>query len=76
MFSRNLLEYLEEMNILHLKHDSTYLDEIVGFGVALLGLWFQLSFRFKVPFPLNIILFPFSIVEWFLVWMVNAPVRR
>ncbi len=72
MFSRNLLEYLSKMNIIHINHEDTYLDEIIGGVLALLGLWFQLSFRFALPFPLNILLFPFSLAEWFLMWMVNT----
>lgn len=72
MFSRNILEYLDKMGIYHVNHEDTYLDEIVGFAFAFLGLFFQLRYRFDLPFPLNILLFPFSLAEWFLMWAVTS----
>jgi hypothetical protein len=71
MFSRNILEYLSKMGIYHLDHENTYIDEIVGVAVAMLGLIFQLRYGFRLPFPLNLLLFPFSIMEWMLMWMVG-----
>jgi hypothetical protein len=70
MCSRNILEYLSVMNIYHLDHEKTMLDEIAGYGLALLGLWFQLSTGFKIPFPLNVLLLPFTIAEWFLMYFI------
>lgn len=72
MFSRNILEYTSEMKILELNHEDTFLDEIVGYGVAFLGFWFQISYGFRLPFPLNILLLPISMLEWFLMWVVNT----
>mmetsp|Transcript_27054 Transcript_27054/g.54183 ORF Transcript_27054/g.54183 Transcript_27054/m.54183 type:complete len:354 (+) Transcript_27054:121-1182(+) len=71
MFSRNIMEYLSEMNYMKINHEESVLDEIVGYGLALVGLYFQLAFGFGLPFPLNILLFPFTIVEYLLIWMVN-----
>eukprot|EP01039_Chlorochromonas_danica_P011465 gene11465-12824_t len=72
LFSRNILEYVSKMGIYAIDHEKTYLDEIVGYGLAVLGLFFQLSHGFGLPFPLNILLFPFTIAEYLLVWVVNA----
>lgn len=72
MVSRNLLEYLSKMGYLHINHEETFIDEIVGYGLAVTGLWFQLSTGMTLPFPLNIILLPFSLVEYFLMWMVAS----
>lgn len=72
MFSRNILEYLSVMKIYEINHEDTYLDELVGYGIAALGLLFQLSTGFSLPFPLSILLFPFSLMEYFLIWFVNA----
>ncbi len=75
MFSKNLLGYLVDMG--YIRKDSEYeaylpyADKIVGYAIALLGLWFQLTYGFSLPFPLNVILFPFTILEYALVWMVN-----
>lgn len=75
MFSKNLLSYLVDMGVLKEHHINSayvpYIDTVLGYSVALLGLWFQLSYGFALPFPLNIILFPFTILEYALVWMVN-----
>lgn len=70
MCSRNLLEYCSKMGYAQIDHEKTYLDEIVGFALAFLGLVFQLRFGFGLPFPLNILLLPFSLAEYFLIWMV------
>jgi hypothetical protein len=71
MFSKNVLEYLNKMGYLQIKNEDTYLDEIVGYAIAVIGLWFQLSLRFSLPFPLNIILLPLRFVEWWLIWVVS-----
>lgn len=73
MCSRNLLHYLGKRGVIpEINHEDTYLDEIVGAILAALGLFFQLSFGFQLPFPLNVILFPFTMVEWFLMRMVTS----
>ncbi len=70
MCSRNILKYLSVMKIYELDEKDTYMDEVVGYGLAAIGLIFQLTSGFSLPFPLNILLFPFSIVEYILVWFV------
>lgn len=72
MCSRNILEYCSEMGYAHIDHEKSYIDEIVGFSLALLGLIFQLRFGFGLPFPLNILLFPFTLAEYFLIWMISG----
>lgn len=71
MASRNILDYVDTMGYYKINHEDTYIDEIAGYGLAALGLWFQLSFAFQLPFIMSILLFPFSIAEWFLMAMVN-----
>lgn len=70
MCSRNILKYLSVMKIYELDEKDTYLDEVVGYGLAVVGLLFQLTSGFSLPFPLNLLLFPFTIVEYILVWFV------
>jgi hypothetical protein len=43
---------------------------MVGYGLALVGLVFQLTSGFALPFPLNILLFPVTLLEYVLVWLV------
>lgn len=71
MLSRNVLTYLSEMKYVHINHEETYIDEIVGYSVALLGLFFQLFYGFGLPFPLNILLLPFTIAEYLLMALVS-----
>ena len=72
MFSRNILAYLSKMNYIHIDAEETVLDEVVGYGFALMGIWFQLSLGFSIPFPLNVVLFPFTLLEYTLMWVVNS----
>lgn len=75
MFSKNIIEYIHTMGIIQkysfLNSNIQYFDKIIGYSIALLGLYFQLTYGFALPFPLNIILFPFTILEYILVWCVN-----
>jgi len=43
----------------------------VAFVFAMIGFLWQLSRAFTLPFPLNILLFPFSMIEYFLMYMVG-----
>jgi hypothetical protein len=73
MCSRNVLAYLGKKGYIPPIDDKdTYIDEIAGCILAFLGFYFQLRYGFSVPFPLNVLLFPFTICEWFLMWMVNS----
>lgn len=73
MFAANVLEYLVTMGYMQKSvRDSMHLDTIIAPALALLGLWFQYSRAFSLPFPLNILLFPFTLLEWFLMWSVNS----
>lgn len=72
MCSRNVLEYLSVTNVYHIDHEKTIIDEVAGYALAVLGLWFQLSSGFGIPFPLNLLLLPFSFAEWFLMYFVSA----
>lgn len=71
VFARNIMAYLAEMKYVNINHEETYLDEIVGYSLAALGLWFQLAFGFGLPFPLNVILFPFTVAEYLLIAIIS-----
>lgn len=72
MFARNIFVYLCVKKYLAINHEESILDEILAAIVAALGLWFQLSNGFSLPFPLNILLFPCTLAEWILEWVVNT----
>ncbi len=81
MFSRNTLSYFKVIpsDAFSSSSDSTKGDDflhrclvgLLAYAVAALGIYFQLSLGFHLPFPLNIVLFPFTAVEYLLMWMVN-----
>jgi hypothetical protein len=70
LFSRNILTYCNQMGYTKIDQEGTYMDEIVGFGVAAVGLAWQLT-RYSLPLPLQILLFPFFIVNFMLEWFVH-----
>lgn len=72
IFGRELVNYLNEKGYVKWKDEDTYMDEAVGWGVAALGLMFQWTFRFSMPFPLNILLLPVTLLETFIIWSVSA----
>lgn len=43
--------------------DDSVLDEIVGFLIASQGFMFQITQNYHLPFPFNLVLFPFTVVE-------------
>jgi len=46
--------------------DESFLDEAIGYSVAFFGFSFQFFSGFQLPFPMNIIFLPLSLIEWFL----------
>ena len=48
------------------KREESYLDEILGYSLAAAGFSFQILSGFQLPFPLNIIFAPLTLLEWFL----------
>ena len=68
MISRNLLEYLSVMKVLpkSIDHEETLMDEIVGGIIAFIGFSYQVRNGFTLPFPLNVLLFPFTCIEMFI----------
>ena len=70
--ARSILTFMATKGYLDESFDvnKTYLDEIIGLGLACIGISKQILNGFVPPFPLNFILFPFYIVENFLLSML------
>merc|ERR1711935_880457 len=72
MLSRHGITALKARNIdlggmlANVKDDlsATKADEYAAYGFAAAGFLFQLYNRMNPPFPLNIVLFPFTMAEW------------
>lgn len=43
----------------------------VAYGLAFFGFTWQLFSGFSLPFPLNLILFPFTVTEWFVTYYIS-----
>lgn len=77
MFSRGLLNWLNKNGIKNffgftLEHEHTYLDEIVGYAVAVCGIWVQWNLGYSLPFPLNYVMWPLDLVEWYIRYEVTT----
>lgn len=75
--SRAAYEALIERNIdlgglIKKNHEDTMVDELFSYVFAGLGFVFQLGIGFKLPFPLNLILWPFELGEWSARWLVTS----
>jgi len=76
IFSRSLLRFANEKGWVTLDDEDTYIDEAVGWGLAVLGAGYQIMNRFNLPFPLNILLIPFRMLEaWLQVRKLGLATR-
>jgi len=65
IFSRALVPFLNQRDIIHVENlEDTYLDEIIGWTVAVFSIFVQYLFGFHLLFPFNVILSPLLGVEW------------
>lgn len=51
--------------------DNTVVDEVIGALIFAAGFSFQLFHSFSVPFPVNLVLLPVSVIEWVLRWQIT-----
>ena len=71
LFSQNILEYLDHMGYYKVDVKATQLDEVLGYAFGGLGLVYQLSSGFGMPWLLRLLMWPFSFLEWWLMWLLN-----
>ena len=48
--------------------DDDFLPHAFGYALALAGCYCQWQWGFAPPFPINLVLLPFSLVEWWIRW--------
>jgi len=77
MISRGVMDYCVEHGhnpggLIPKDLDDTYIDEVAGWSLAVLGFYIQFSFSFTAPFPFNILLMPFTLLEWYIQWAVTS----
>jgi len=74
LMSKSTLHMLEKRGLVKKKIDpsETYLDEILSYIFAGCGFYFQFKLGFDVPYPFNLILFPFEIAEYYIRWSITS----
>eukprot|EP00616_Rhizochromulina_sp_CCMP1243_P016807 CAMPEP_0118975282 /NCGR_PEP_ID=MMETSP1173-20130426/15329_1 /TAXON_ID=1034831 /ORGANISM="Rhizochromulina marina cf, Strain CCMP1243" /LENGTH=361 /DNA_ID=CAMNT_0006925147 /DNA_START=57 /DNA_END=1142 /DNA_ORIENTATION=- len=70
--SRGVLNFMNSRGIIDFNDTESYLDEIVGWSLAAAGFYFQFMMGFSMPFPFNLLLWPFGVAEWYIVWTVSS----
>lgn len=53
-------------------HNDMEADEYLSYAYAALGFTFQLMLGFSLPFPFNVILWPFELAEWSIRWSITS----
>eukprot|EP00934_Nitzschia_sp_Nitz4_P003853 Nitzschia sp. Nitz4//scaffold99_size76975//75210//76392//NITZ4_005589-RA/size76975-processed-gene-0.40-mRNA-1//1//CDS//3329560889//3843//frame0 len=87
MFSRAALRILHKRGIhvfglVDASGEASALDEVIGLTVAALGFWTQIevqyknNFSFVVPFPFNLVTWPFDILERWIQWSITTKHAR
>ena len=69
--ARKTLSYASRHGYLHVQ-DLDGLDEIIGYTLALFGFYTQWQWGFALPFPLNLVMLPFTIIEWYVRWAITG----
>jgi len=69
--SKHTQKLLSKVPGVHMSPDDTYLDEVCALLVFAAGFSFQLLTAFKVPFPLDIVLWPIWLIEQLLRWQIT-----
>jgi hypothetical protein len=52
-------------------HNQTYIDEVLQYLFAAAGFYIQFKNSFALPFPLNVVLLPFEIAEYYIRWTIT-----
>lgn len=81
LFATGLLLFLQDHGLLDKLPDrlikkpynpeTTRLDELIMYLLAAVGFYYQVKTNFSLPFPLNLIFLPLTIIEWFLRWQIT-----
>jgi len=71
-FARQAIKFTNSHGWTQIDEEKTYLDEGIGWFMAFLGIYVQLSHNFGLPFPINLLLLPFSVLEYVIYWCVTS----
>jgi hypothetical protein len=71
MASRRLLKFANNRGWVNLNENDTYADEYLGWALAAIGVYFQITRFFAIPFPLNMLLWPADVFETSMRWVIQ-----
>jgi len=73
LMARSTLVWLQRFKFVKIKHQSeTSVDEVLSYFFAACGFYFQFKLGFSVPYPFNLLLFPFEIAEYYIKWSITS----
>lgn len=73
--SRAALRWAHARGLVEPKYaEDPRIAEAAGYALALAGCYCQYRWGFAAPFPINIVLLPFTLVEYYIRWAVASPV--
>merc|ERR1712061_57312 len=67
---KGIVFYLNKAGFIKVTDDETYADEVAGAVIAFLGFAWQVCIGFRLPFPLNLLLLPATIVDYLIIWFI------
>ena len=71
LMASGVVTYLVKQKRITPQRAAAFNYTVLTWAVGVLGFLWQLSTGFRLPFPLNLLLFPLTIVEWCLMLLVN-----
>ena len=69
--ARKTLSYCDRHGYIHVA-DVDGLAEVIGYTLAVLGFYTQWQWGFGLPFPLNLIMFPFTLIAWYIRYTITG----
>jgi len=72
MASRGFMRYAKEKGFIDIDPDESWADEAAGWTLAVMGFYFQFQMSFALPWILSLVLWPFSMCEWYIVWTISS----
>eukprot|EP01048_Picozoa_sp_COSAG05_P003907 COSAG05_NODE_192_length_14608_cov_6.266386_8_plen_340_part_00 len=78
LFARSMMDFCigrgwDLGGLIKKDHTETYIDEAVGWTLAFLGVYFQVFvINFSVPFPLNLVMWPFGVADEYIKWAISS----
>ena len=71
MMARAAYKFGIHHKVLQKGHEESVIDEVLSYVFAALGFYVQFQSNFGLPFPLNFVLWPFQVAEYWIRWTIT-----